>query len=74
MPHSASRTVRETPVSFSMRASSAPCSFSFSLPVWMRQSETRRLRYCQIFSLNSGWLRIAANTEVSGLRLPITRV
>ena len=34
-----------------------------SWPVWMRQSETRRLMYCQSCWLNSGWLRIAVNTR-----------
>src|SRR3954462_7676937 len=40
----------------------------------MRQSETRRLRYCQSCWLNSGWLRISVKTVVSGFRPPITRV
>src|SRR5262249_10030143 len=47
---------------------------AFSLPVVMRQSETRRLRYCQSCSLNSGWERMSSKTVVSGLILPITRV
>ena len=40
----------------------------------MRQSETRRLMYCQISSLNSGCLRICLNTDMSGSMRPITRV
>src|SRR5258706_13051315 len=40
----------------------------------MRQSETRRLRYCQSCSLNSGWKRLSSKTAISGLILPITRV
>src|SRR2546430_6880446 len=40
----------------------------------MRQSETRRLRYCQSCSLNSGWERMSSKTVVSGLILAITRV
>src|SRR6266576_5542227 len=57
-----------------MRAKSGAYSFAFSLPVVMRQSETRRLRYCQSCSLNSGWERMSSKTVVSGLILPITRV
>src|SRR5215831_8581436 len=57
-----------------MRAKSGAYSFAFSLPVVMRQSETRRLRYCQSCSLNSGWKRLSSKTVVSGLILPITRV
>src|SRR6516225_9733413 len=57
-----------------MRAKSAAYSCAFSLPVVMRQSETRRLRYCQSCSLNSGCERISSKTVVSGLILPITRV
>src|SRR5262249_31833128 len=49
-------------------------SSAFSLPVVMRQSETRRLRYCQSCSLNSGWERMSSKTVVSGLILAITRV
>jgi len=48
--------------------------FSASLPAMMRQSETRRLMYCQICSLNSGWFRICLNTDMSGSMRPITRV
>src|SRR5262244_1686919 len=55
-----------------MRAKSGAYSFAFSLPVVMRQSETRRLRYCQSCSLNSGWKRLSSETVVSGLILPIT--
>ena len=40
----------------------------------MRQSETRRLTYCQICSLNSGWFRICLNTLMSGSIRPIARV
>src|SRR5262245_47257740 len=40
----------------------------------MRQSETRRLRYCQTCSLNSGCARMSSKTVVSGLILPITRL
>src|SRR6516165_11687265 len=57
-----------------MRAKSGAYSCAFSLPVVMRQSETRRLRYCQSCSLNSCWERISSKTVVSGLILPITRV
>src|SRR6266478_4616542 len=57
-----------------MRAKSGAYSFAFSLPVVMRQSETRRLRYCQSCSLNSGWERMSSKTVVSGLILAITRV
>src|SRR5215831_9001624 len=57
-----------------MRAKSGAYSFAFFLPVVMRQSETRRLRYCQSCSLNSGWERMSSKTVVSGLILPITRV
>src|SRR5262245_25762671 len=57
-----------------MRAKSGAYSFAFSLPVVMRQSETRRLRYCQSCSLNSGWERMSSKTVVSGLIWPITRV
>src|SRR5215510_16584098 len=57
-----------------MRAKSGAYSFAFSLPVVMRQSETRRLRYCQSCSLNSGWERISSKSIVSVLILPITRL
>src|SRR5262245_30133677 len=57
-----------------MRAKSGAYSFAFSLPVVMRQSEMRRLRYCQSCSLNSGWERMSSKTVVSGLILAITRV
>ena len=67
-------TERSTPKSFSMRANSGAYSFAFSLPVTMRQSETRRLRYCQSFSLNSGWLLICSKTVVSGFKPCMTRV
>ena len=67
-------TLRSTPKSFSMRAKQAANSFRRSLPVWMRQSETRRLMYCQSCWLNSGWLRISVKTVLSGFRFPITRV
>src|SRR5262245_55801765 len=57
-----------------MRANSGAYSFAFSLPVVMRQSETRRLRYCQTCSVNSGCARLSSKTVVSGLILPITRL
>src|SRR5215475_9546777 len=57
-----------------MRANSGAYSFAFSLPVVMRQSETRRLRYCQTSSVNSGCARLSSKTVVSGLILPITRL
>ena len=74
MPQIPSITERSTPKSFSMRAKSGAYSFAFSLPVPMRQSETRRLRYCQICSLNSGWLCSCSKTVVSGFRPRMTRV
>ena len=55
-------------------ANSASFFRSASLPSMMRQSETRRLMYCQISSLNSGWLCICLNTDMSGSMRPITRV
>src|SRR5947209_9739785 len=57
-----------------MRAKSGAYSFAFSLPVVMRQSETRRLRYCQSCSLNSGRERMSSEPVVSASILPITRV
>ena len=53
-PQTPSMTERSTPKSFSMRENSGAYSFAFSLPAMMRQSDTRRLRYCQSCSLNSG--------------------
>ena len=61
-PHSASSVPRSTPKSFSIRANSASFFFSASLPLMMRQSETRRLMYCQVSSVNSGWLRSSLKT------------
>ena len=40
----------------------------------MRQSEARRLMYCQICSWNSGCFCICRNTLMSGSMRPITRV
>src|SRR3569623_2127790 len=73
-PQSARSVPRSTPKSCSMRVNSAPCWRSASLPARMRQSETRRLMYCQSSSLNSGWLPICANTLMSGSIRPMTRV
>src|SRR6266446_1100568 len=56
-----------------MRANSGPLFFSASLPAMMRQSETRRLTYCQICSLNSGWFLISLNTLMSGSTRPMAR-
>ena len=40
----------------------------------MRHSETRRFRYCQSCSLNSGWLRSSSKTLMSGSSPRVTRV
>ena len=72
-PHSASSVPRSTPKSCSIRANSASFFRSASLPAMMRQSETRRLMYCQICSLNSGWLRICLKTLMSGSVWPMQR-
>jgi hypothetical protein len=50
----------------SIRANSAPYFCSATLPAASRQSETRRLIYCQSCSLNSGCLRIFWKTLMSG--------
>ena len=67
----ACRARRRNPV---RSARTAPrFSAALRLPAMMRQSETRRLMYCQICSLNSGWFRICLNTDMSGSMRPITR-
>ena len=73
-PHSASSVPRSTPKSCSIRANSASFFRSASLPAVIRQSETRRLMYCQVFSWNSGWLRICLNTLMSGSVRPMQRL
>ena len=49
-------------------------SLARSLPVMTRQSEQRRLMYCHISSVNSGFARTCANTLVSGVTELITRL
>ena len=55
-------------------ARAAPrCSSRDPCRLMMRQSETRRLMYCQSCSWNSGWLRICLNTLMSGSTRAIAR-
>ena len=67
-PRARAMTAGSTPKSCSMRASSGGLLLgALACRSMMRHSDTRRLRYCQSCSLNSGWLRICSNTLVSGL-------